>query len=76
MLAGLTNPSTDASGREGLKHTYLRQVARRAEMDYLTQVPQGISLSIAESLDSYTERAACITSVLDEILHHPAPPHS
>jgi len=75
ILAGLVEPGANPSGREGEKHTYLRQVAHRAAMDYLTQVPQGISLSIPESLDSYTERAARVTSVLDEILHHQAPPH-
>jgi hypothetical protein len=43
-------------------------------MDYLTQVPPGISRAIPESLDSYTERAAHLSSVLDAILQQPAPP--
>jgi hypothetical protein len=74
MLAGLMDPGAVLSGREAQKHHYLRQVARRAAMDYLTQLPQNIWHSIPESLDSYTERAAHVTSVLDEILHQHAPP--
>ena len=74
ILAGLTDPAAVAIGREGEKHAYLRRFARRAALDYLTQIPQSFSLSIPESLESYTERAALVTSVLDEILHHPTPP--
>ena len=74
ILAGLMDPGADLSGREGPKHNYLRQVAHRAAMDYLTQVPHNISRSIPESLDSYAERAVHVSSVLDEILHRPAPP--
>jgi len=46
----------------------------RGAMDYLTQVPQNISHSIPESLESYGQRAAHVSSVLDEILHQHAPP--
>jgi hypothetical protein len=74
MLAGLLEPSAEDSVGRRHKDNYLRQVAHRAEMDYLTQLPAGMSLSIPESLESYTERAACVTSVLDEILHHHTPP--
>jgi hypothetical protein len=59
---------------EAAKHYYLRQVAHRAAMDYLTQVPQNISRGIPESLESYSERAAQVTSVLDEILHQQTMP--
>jgi hypothetical protein len=74
ILAGLMDPGADLSGREGQKHNYLRRVAHRAAMDYLTQVPHSIWRSIPESLDSYAERAVQVSSVLDEILHHPGPP--
>jgi hypothetical protein len=74
ILADLTTVGETSGGLRGNEHAYLRRVARRAGMDYLTQLPQSISLSISESPDSYTERAAQVTSVLDEILHHPAPP--
>jgi hypothetical protein len=43
-------------------------------MDYLNHVPQDISLSIPESLDSYTQRADQVTSLLDDILHQQVPP--
>jgi hypothetical protein len=55
-------------------HKFLRQVAHRAGMDYLTQVPQSISWQIPESLESCSERAKQVTSVLDEILHQPPAP--
>lgn len=70
ILAGLMDPSRQPSDWGRLKDNYLRQAAHRAAMDYLTQLPAGISLSIPESQESYSERAACVTRVLDEILHH------
>jgi hypothetical protein len=76
ILAGLIDPGADSSGREGRKHNYLRRIAHRAAMDYLTQVPHSLWRAMPESLDSYSERAGRVSSVLDEILHHPAPPQS
>lgn len=75
MLAGLVDPMAGglSSGRETEKHQYLRRIAHRGAMDYLTQVPQNIWHSIPESVDSYTQRAAQVSGVLDEILHHQAP---
>jgi hypothetical protein len=76
MLAGLMQPVVGAGDREGQKHHYLRKAAHHGAMDYLTQVPQDISRSIPDSLDSYTERADQVTSLLDGILHQqPPPPH-
>jgi len=69
-LVGLGDPG----GRENLKFGYLRDLARRATMDYLTELPQGLSRSIPDSLDSYGERAAAVTSVLDDILRQPKSP--
>jgi len=74
ILAGLMGPGAASSSRQTQKHLYLREVARRGAMDYLTQVPQNISHSIPESLESYGQRAAHVSSVLDEILHQHAPP--
>jgi hypothetical protein len=62
------------SDREAQKHRYLRQIAHRGSMDYLTQLPLSLSRLVPESLDSYTQRAVQVSSVLDEILHHQAPP--
>ena len=57
------------------RHGYLRQVAHRGGMDYLTEAPQNLSFSIPDSLDWCSARAESVTSVLDEILHtHGTPP--
>jgi hypothetical protein len=70
-LAALIDSEREISA----KHVYLRAVAHRAGMDYLTQVPQEMAFSFPESLDAYSERASQMTGVLEGILHHhPAPP--
>jgi hypothetical protein len=69
MLVGLMELPGGATDWEAQKHQYLRQAAHHGAMDYLTKIPQGTSLSIPESLDSYTERASQVTSLLDDILH-------
>jgi hypothetical protein len=74
MLAGLTGTEPLPGGEESPKHRYLRQIAHRGEMDYLTQVPLNIWHPIPESLESYSNRAAEVGSVLDEILHHDVRP--
>ena len=76
MLVGLLEPVVGAGGQEGEKHHYLRHAAHHGAMDYLTEVPQDISRPIPDSLDSYTERADQVTSLLDNILHQQAPPPS
>ena len=52
-----------------LKEVYLRHLAHRAGLDYLSHVPPMISREIPDSLDSFNQRAGQVTSVLDEILH-------
>lgn len=74
MLVGLLESDASPGGTEEPKHLYLRQAAHRGDMDYLTQVPQELSRSIPDSLDSYTERADQVTSLLDDILRQPATP--
>ena len=74
MLVGLMETVGGAGRQEGMKHHYLRQAAHHGAMDYLNHVPQEISLSIPESLDSYTQRADQVTSLLDDILHQQMPP--
>ncbi len=73
-LVGLLEPGADWSRRTNPKQAYLRNVAHRAGMDYLTEVPQNMSRGFPESLDSYTERADQVTSLLDEILRTQPPP--
>jgi hypothetical protein len=55
-------------------HRYFRKVARRAGMDFLTELPESVDQPIPDSIESYTQRAQCVTGVLDEILHRPARP--
>ncbi len=73
-LVGLLSPGTGLSGEGADKHAYLRNVAHRGGMDYLTEVPQSISQIIPDSLKSVSERADVVSSVLEEILRHAAPP--
>ncbi len=74
MLVGLLESETSPGGTEESKHLYLRHAAHRGDMDYLTHVPQELSRSIPDSLDSYTERADQVTSLLDDILRRQASP--
>jgi hypothetical protein len=74
MLVGLLEQAAGADDREGPKHHYLRKAAHHGAMDYLTKVLPDTALSIPESLDSYTERAEQVTSLLNDILHQPPPP--
>jgi hypothetical protein len=74
MLVALFEPSEGVGSREGQKHHCLRNVAHHGAMDYLTQVPQDLSRSIPDSLDSFTQRADQVTSLLEGILRQQAPP--
>jgi len=76
-LAGLIEGGPVLTGGAAEKHAWLRGAAHRAGMDYLTEVPQEITRPIPNSLESFSERAQQVTSVLNEILHkpvHPPPP--
>ena len=75
-LAGLIDTSVILTGWAAEKHAWLRSVAHRAGMDYLTDVPPEINRPIPDSLESFSERAQKITSVLDEILRKPIHPPS
>jgi len=57
-------------------HLYLRRIAHRAGMDYLTGIPQSLSRPFPDSPESYSERAAQVTSLLEEILRPPTPPQA
>ena len=71
-LVGLIQAETGLGQIACLKEIYLRNVAHRAGMDYLSHAPPTAAKAIPDSLDSFSRRAGQITSVLDEILHtHP-----
>lgn len=73
-VVGLVNEKSHARVQSAKGEQFLRRMAHRAGMDYLTHVPQSISWQIPESLESCTERARQVTHVLDDILHQPTPP--
>src|ERR1039457_89077 len=53
----------------GLKEIYLRHLAHRAGMDYLSQVPGKFLETMPDSLESFSQRAGQVTPVMDEILN-------
>jgi hypothetical protein len=49
---------------------YLREVAQRANMDYLSQAVGASVSELNASIETITKRAEKVTSLLDGILHH------
>jgi hypothetical protein len=74
MLVSLTGAQESARVLEGRREAFLRNVAHRAAMDYLTHVPPDLSRAMPDSLDSFNTRAETVTGLLDDILHRPVPP--
>lgn len=52
---------------------YLRKVAHRAGMNFLTQVPEHIPDPLSDCPEVYAARAREMTSVMDDILRQPTP---
>jgi hypothetical protein len=74
-IIGLHDPGHLPGGGVSHNFVYLRHIAHRAGLDYLTQLPETVAHSIPDRLESYSERARQMTSVLDQILHQkPLPP--
>jgi len=67
-VVGLLNRE-DPHEMASFRQIYLRHAARRAGMDYLSRTPPTDKRAIPDSLDSFSERAGQMTSVLDSILH-------
>lgn len=74
LVCGQSGPCATA----GLKEIYLRHVALRAGMDYLSRTTPTAPVAMPNSLDSFCNRARQMTSVLDDILRTqflpPGPP--
>lgn len=70
VLVGLPLPETGLSVEAAATQVYLRKLAHRNGMDYLTAVPENLPCGEAESAESYNARATQMTSVMDTILHH------
>jgi hypothetical protein len=72
-LVGLPTPDVEDGPETAATRAYLRTLALRSGMDYLTEFPEDLSHPIPESLEVYAERANQVTSVLDEILNPSTP---
>jgi hypothetical protein len=76
-LVGLLNREDGSHEMPSFREIYLRHVARRAGMDYLSHAAPTLRRAIPNSIDSFSERAGRMTSVLDGILQnhpHSSPP--
>jgi hypothetical protein len=70
-LFGLHEPTRDSTtSATAAKFAYLRSAAHRAGLDYLTQAAQNAWHSVPDSIETFSERAEQMTTVLDEILRY------
>jgi hypothetical protein len=67
-IAGLLHGEDDRHGMASFREIYLRHIARRAGMDYVSHAEPTLRRAIPDSIDSFNERAGRMTSVLDSIL--------
>jgi hypothetical protein len=72
-IVGLEDPGSSINRAISPNYIYLRSIAHRAGLDYLTQLPETMTRSVPDSLDSVAARAHQITSVLDQILQKKGP---
>lgn len=70
-FVALIGPEGDVANKGIAKHLYLREVAHKACMDFLSEIPQCIPREIPESVQWFTERAGQVSSTLDGILKRP-----
>jgi hypothetical protein len=72
-IIALGDPGHIAAGGVSENFVYLRGIAHRAGLDYLTEMPEKIGQNIPEGLEAYPERAQQVTRVLDQILQRKMP---
>ena len=70
-LAALIGLDEDARSGITPRHLYLRQVAERAQMDYLSHAVVPLPDEQRVSVDSILNRAATSSHLLEDILHEP-----
>jgi len=68
-LVGLLGREESHHEMVPFREIYLRNIAHRAGMDYLSHAAPTARKAIPDSLDSFSRRAGAMTSVLDDILH-------
>jgi len=67
-IVGLLHRDEGWHGAASFREIYLRHAARRAGMDYLSHAAPTLRRAMPDSIDSFSERAGRMTSVLDGIL--------
>jgi hypothetical protein len=72
LVSLVDNTADCGSGRE----VYLRNVARRGGLDFLTWVPDTLLGALPENTDSVCERATRISGILEDILRKPIAPRT
>jgi hypothetical protein len=70
VLVGLPAPGIGVSAENASTQAYLRKLAHRIGMDYLSDVPQSLPICEPDSAEAYNQRATQVTSVMDQILKH------
>ncbi len=76
-IVGLLHRDEGWHSVASFREIYLRHAARRAGMDYLSHAAPTLRRAMPDSIDSFSERAGRMTSVLDGILQaRPAVPPS
>ena len=55
-------------------HVYLQEIARHAEMDYLSHVSDASTVKLDTSMNGIARRAGEMTTLLDKMLHRPSIP--
>ena len=73
-LIGLIRETAGTESSASPKHIYLREIAHRAKMDFLSEMPRMVPGTIPNDTDAVTRRAGQVTSVLDGILRQSRPP--
>jgi len=74
-LVGLLHREDRPPDVASFREIYLRHIARRAGMDYLSHSAPTAARAIPDSIDSFSERAGRRTSLMDGILQkHPHSP--
>ena len=72
-LVALIGMGDGSSHGSGPVRVYLRDVAQRAGMDYLTNLPDDLSEKIDGTVPGITQRAAPVNSVLERFLQRVSP---
>lgn len=74
-LISLVGPAGTPQAAVTPKQMYLRQVARRARMDFMSDLSQAGPRLVPDSMEWFETRADCLGNVMDDILKESGTPH-